>query len=111
MAAELDGSLFFGHVSSGESYAMTLGLVNPGEGTVAATIDLYREDGSLESSTTVTVPAHQRLIEALTNYFPGLAGQNRSAGYLRVTSEIGITGFVTIKTSNQMSIFSLSAQR
>jgi hypothetical protein len=111
LTARIESSLFFGHVASSESFAMNLGLVNPGDAPATVTVELDREDGTLESSATVTVPAHQRLNQALTAYFPGLEGQTRSTGYLRVTSETGITGFVTIRTGDQKAMFALLSQR
>ncbi len=110
LVAFMPDSMLFNHLVWNETYSMSLSLLNPNTTTATATIDLYNEYGTREHSVSVAIPARQRIVNDLTAFFPELEGQNRTTGYIRVTTDKGIAGFATIATRDMRSISALPAQ-
>ncbi len=110
LVSSLETAQVFSHVASDSVYFMGLSLLNPNPVDAVVDVDLYKADGSLDMSTTVTIPANQRLCRLLDQYFPQLAGQGRTSGYIRVTSDEGIAAFSAFGTQDLRSLSAIPAQ-
>ena len=100
LVQSLENSLLFAHVATNDTYFTGLAVVNPHDTDIFVVIDLFGADGRIEASTTQIVPPKGRTSRLLTQYFPALAGQNRSSGYIRVTANMGVAGFALFGTNN-----------
>ncbi len=92
--------MLFSHVASNDLYFTGLALVNTNNTEAAARIELYAASGALVSSTTQSLPARQRKSRLLTEYFPGIIGQDWSSGYIRVTTDKPVAAFSLFGTNN-----------
>lgn len=110
LVSSLETAQVFSHVASDDIYFMGLSLLNPNPVDAVAAIDLYKPDGSLDLSTTVTIPARQRICQLLYQFFPELAGQSRTFGYIRVTTDEGIAAFSAFGTWDLRSLSAIPAQ-
>jgi hypothetical protein len=104
------GSMVFSHVASNDTYFTGLALLNTGAREAAASIELYREDGTLAAVTTELIPARHRISRLLTQYFPALLGESWSSGYIRVTSDPGLIGFALFGTHDLSALSAVPAQ-
>jgi hypothetical protein len=102
---ELNRNVIFSHAASNGTYFTGIALLNPGSISTQATIDLYGADGTLEATVTTSVPAKSRKSRLLTELFPILVGQDRTAGYIRVTSDWPLASFALFGT-NSLSVLS-----
>jgi hypothetical protein len=90
LVSTLQQSLVLSHVASNDVYFTGLVILNPNSVDAHVKIDVYTSDGTLDRSTTQTVPAGHRISQVLTQFFPELAGQDRHSGYIRLTADIGV---------------------
>jgi len=111
LASTLDHSMVFSQVASNDTYFTGLALLNSGAQEAAATIEVYREDGTLAAATTEIIPARQRISRLLTQYFPALLGESWSSGYIRVTSDRGLAGFALFGTHDLSVLSAVPAQQ
>jgi hypothetical protein len=93
LVSSLKNAMVFSQVASNETYFTGLAILNPNDSYAMARIDLYRADGTLEATTTQILPARQRICQLMTQYFPSLAGQAWSSGYVKVTADRGLASF------------------
>ncbi len=100
LISRLRTSMLFSHVASNDLYFTGLALVNTNNTEAAARIELYAASGALVSSTTQSLPARQRKSRLLTEYFPGIIGQDWSSGYIRVTTDKPVAAFSLFGTNN-----------
>ena len=110
LVGELRSSIVFSHVASNETYFTGLALLNPDLNAAVATIDLYRADGNREASTVQIVPGKTRLSRVLTELFPDLVGQDRTSGYLRITSNVPLACFALFGTNSLSVLSAIPAQ-
>jgi hypothetical protein len=110
LVSQLESSLVFGQVASDQTYFTGLALLNPNYEDAVATVDIYKADGTLDDSITITIPARQRVSKLLTQFFPALLGQNRSSGHIRVTVDQGIAGFSVFGTHDLNCLSAVPAQ-
>ena len=92
-------------VASNATYFTGVAIVNPNESSVTATVDLYGSDGSLLNTLDQVIPAGQRKSQLLTEYFPGIVGQDLHSGYIKVTADKGVACFGVFGT-HDLSVLS-----
>jgi hypothetical protein len=100
LVSSLKNTMIFSQVASNETYFTGLAILNPNDSYAVARIDLYHADGTLEASTTQILPAKRRICQLMTEYFPALAGQAWSSGYVKVTADRGLASFSLFGTQN-----------
>ncbi len=100
LVSVLGKSAIFSHVASNSTYFTGLAILNPNQTPAFATIDLYGSDGMLAASTTVMIPARQRKSALLSEYFPGLVGQDWTSGYFRLTADNWVASFALFGTND-----------
>jgi hypothetical protein len=110
LVSSLQKSVIFSHLASDGQYFTGLAILNPADSDTLATIDLYGSDGTLEMSTTQTIPARQRKSRLLTEYFPALIGQNRISGYFKVTVFGEVACFALFGTRDLSVLSAIPAQ-
>jgi hypothetical protein len=110
LVSQLDVSLVFSDVVSNTNYFTGMALLNPNNDDAIVTIELYRADGSLYTSASLTIPAHQRISEVLTQMFPDTATQSINSGYIRVSANRGVAGFSVFGTNDMKVISAVPAQ-
>ncbi len=102
---QLQRSVLFSQVAVSQTYFTGIAILNPNTNNATATLDLYGTDGRIEASTVITIPGKQRTSMVLTEFFPGLAGQTRTSGYVKVTADKDIAAFALFG-SNDLSVLS-----
>jgi hypothetical protein len=110
LVGELKRSMVFSQLASDEDYFTGIALVNPGPGEVRAVIDVYDAEGNRAATGERVIPAHGRSTGVLTQYFPSLAGQNRSSGYIVVNADGDLAGFALFGTHGLTALSAVPAQ-
>ncbi len=110
LVANLAEEMIFSHVASDQTYFTGLAILNPNDEEVTAKIDLYKTDGSLDDTITVTISARNRLSKLLPQIFPSLVGQDRISGYIRVTADLPIAGYSVFGTHDRNAMSAVPAQ-
>jgi hypothetical protein len=110
LTATLEDSAVFGQVASDQTYFTGIAVLNPGTIDATVTLDVYRADGTLEATGSLQIPARQRVSRLLPQVVPGLVGQNRSSGYIRMTSNVPVSAFALFGTSNLSVLSAVPAQ-
>jgi hypothetical protein len=107
LVSTVQKAMVFGQVASGmvgdKSYFTGLALLNPTNADAQVTIELFDRDGRRVTSGTLTIPAGRRRSSLLTEYFPGLTGQNIGSGYIKVTSDRGLASFALFGSLEALS--------
>lgn len=57
------------------------------------------------------IPAGGRVTQLLTQYFDSLNGQNRSSGYIRVRTNLGVASYAVFGTKLGTSLSAVPAQQ
>jgi len=87
LVSNLRNSLLFGHVASNDTWYTGLAVINPNDEAVEVTIEVFKDGGPpSEFSKTLNLPANTRISGLLTEYFEEMAAQDRTSGYIRVTT-------------------------
>ena len=110
LESSLKKSVVFSQLASNDTYFTGLALLNPGSETAHATIEVFDQTGGLIVSATEEIPPLSRKSKLLTQYFPSLVGQNQSAGYVRVKSDLGMAGFALFGTHRLSALSAVPAQ-
>ncbi len=110
LVSALGNTLIFSHVASDATYFTGLAVLNPGMTDTMAAIDLFDASGNLTSTTSVLIPAGQRVSQLLTQYFPDLVGQSRDSGYIRIRSANGVAAFALFGTNGLSMLAAIPAQ-
>jgi uncharacterized repeat protein (TIGR02543 family) len=107
LVSSLRTAMVFGQVASGligdKSYFTGLAMLNPGGKDAHVSIELFDRDGRLVTSSSETIPAKRRKSKLLTEYFPGLTGQNIGSGYIKVTSDEALASFALFGSLEALS--------
>jgi hypothetical protein len=99
LASSLSNFAFFGQVVSDETYYTGIAVVNPQDTPVNVVIRVYQSDGSpAATSVFLTIPARQRSVGILTDYFPDLGTQ--SSGYMTIDGDQDFVSYVVFGTHN-----------
>jgi hypothetical protein len=105
LVSDLRTSMLFSHLASDNVYYTGIAIINPNAEEVSAVLTLYRSDGSVMASTTVSVPAGGRKSRLLTEFFPNLAGATVTSGYLQLTASLPVGAFSLFGT-HSLSVLS-----
>lgn len=84
--ASLDKTLYITGMQSNAGFRTNVGLVNRGTSDMSATLTLYDASGSSIGLANVTVPANNFQQQALSAYFPGIAGNAYDVLSMRVSA-------------------------
>ncbi len=99
LVSNLQKAIVFSHVASDAIYYTGLAIVNPNSTAAAATIDVFDSNGNRIASKVENIPAGRRKSQLLTQYFPDLVGQDRTSGYIHVTSDQRVASFALFGTN------------
>jgi hypothetical protein len=110
LVASLQNSILFSHMASSDRFFTGIAMLNPGDSAVTVTLDLYGSNGMMECTSTVAIPAMTRRSGVLTEFFPALAGMNRTSGYVRVTSDSPIAACALFGTRDLSALSAIPAQ-
>ena len=111
LVSELHSSLVFSHVASDSIWYTGLAIINPNADAAVATIEVYNANATREGgAATLNIPARGRTIGLLTDYFPALASQSRTSGYIKVTVSKPVAAFASFGTNNASVLSAIPAQ-
>jgi hypothetical protein len=110
LVSTLQQSVVLSHVASNASYFTGLAILNPNSADTTVQIQLYTAAGQLDTSVTKVIPAGHRISQVLTEYFPALAGQDRTSGYIKVIADNGIASFGVFGTTSLSVLSAIPAQ-
>jgi hypothetical protein len=110
LLAALQQSAVLSHIASDATYYTGLSILNPNTVDATVNIQTYTSGGQLDNALTQVIPAGNRISRLLTEYFPALAGQNRSSGYVKVTADRGIACFGVFGTKSLSVLSAIPAQ-
>jgi hypothetical protein len=111
LISTLQQTQVFSHVASDTgTWFMGIAVINPNSTNAAVTLAVYDKSGNLDRSATITVPAGGRESKLLTQYFPSLAGVDRTSGYVKLTSTQGVAAFALFGTQNLNVLSAIPAQ-
>jgi hypothetical protein len=100
LVTQLETSVIFGQLASNSQYFTGAAILNPNTSSVSATVEALDEKGVRIASRTDTIAAGARRSQLLTQFFPALASQSRSSGYLRVTTDRPVASFALFGTND-----------
>jgi hypothetical protein len=106
----LKTSLTFSQVASNDLYFTGIAVLNPNLNDASVTIELFSEDGHRIGQKVELVPGAQKVAKLVTEYFPSLVGQNRTSGYIRLTSSKPIASFALFGTNNLTVLSAIPGQ-
>ncbi len=105
LVSSLQDTVVFGQLASNATYFTGLAILNPNKTAAKVALEVFDENGGLLASGVLDIPAGHRVSQLLTQFFPGLVGQNRSLGYFRLTSDQKVASFALFGT-NDLSVLS-----
>jgi hypothetical protein len=98
LTAALNNAVVFSQLASDLTYFTGIAILNPNEPRANVTVEAFDAEGAAIVSRQITVNGRQRISQVLTEIFPQLADQNRSNGYVRLTSDQPIASFALFGT-------------
>jgi hypothetical protein len=110
LVGQLKTEMVFSQLASNDQYFTGLAILNPNVSQVTAHIEVYDEWGNIIASKDEPIAGGQRVAKLLIQYFPGLAGQNRGKGYIRVRTDGGVAGFALFGTQRLTALSAVPAQ-
>ncbi len=110
LVSTLQQSQVLSQVASNTTFFTGVAILNPNSTDATVRIDVYTSTGQLDQSLAQVLPAGHRMSRLLTDYFPALVGQNRSSGYIRVTSNQGVACFGVFGTTTLSVLSAIPAQ-
>jgi hypothetical protein len=110
LVGQLKTEMVFSQLASNDTYYTGLAILNPNATQVTAHIEVYDEWGNVIASKDEPIGGGQRVSKLLIQYFPALAGQNRSKGYIRVHTDGGVASFALFGTQNFTALSAVPAQ-
>jgi phosphodiesterase/alkaline phosphatase D-like protein len=110
LTASLQASAVFSQIASNDTYFTGLAILNPSDTEAAVTLEVFAADGTLQATTTETLRPRQRVSKLLTQFFPQLVGENRSSGYVRMTSDTAVASFALFGTHDLSVLSAVPAQ-
>jgi len=63
-----------------------------------------------DASASLTIPARQRIVRPLGRLFPQLERQKRTSGYVKLSADQGVAGFVLFGTRDQNTLAAVPGQ-
>ncbi len=110
LVSTLQQSQVLSQVASNGTFFTGVAIMNPNTTDATVRIDVYTSTGQLDQSVVLILPAGRRMSRLLTDYFPALVGQNRSSGYIKVTSNQGVACFGVFGTTTLSVLSAIPAQ-
>jgi len=111
LISNLHTSVVFSHVASNDLYFTGIAMLNTQADRLAAvTLELYAADGTLLQRKNEWLGARQSKARLLTEYFPSLAGQDRTSGYVRLISDLPIASFALFGTRSLSALAAIPPQ-
>lgn len=110
LVSALNTSMVFGQLASSDTWFTGIALLNPNGAAASTNIEVYDQKGALIGSRIESIGPGKRLSGVLTQLFPSLMGQSRSAGYIRVRADRGLAGFALFGTQNLSALAAVPAQ-
>jgi hypothetical protein len=84
--------------------------MNPNRAAVSATIEVFSDSGTLIASKVEVIGAGMRRSRLLTQYFPELRNTDINTGYIKVTSDMGLTGNAVLGSTDLSVMSTIPAQ-
>ncbi len=110
LVSGLESSVLFSHLASDAVYYTGIAILNPNDTDVTATLILCNDAGMSEMMVQERIPARQRISRLLTDYFPVLAGQNRTSGYVRLMVDRPVASYAVYGTKNLSILCAIPGQ-
>jgi IPT/TIG domain len=116
LVSNLQKDVVFSHAASeveagpGTKYFTGIAIVNPNSAMANVTIGLRNASGSLVVEKTEIIPARQRISKLLTQYFPGLEGQQIRSGYIMINSDQTVASFALFGDSGSKVLAAIPPQ-
>lgn len=105
LVSTLKDSMAFAQLASDATWFTGCAILNPHDEPVNALIDVFDYLGFRIASKMESIPAGQRRSRLLTEYFPELAGQDRTSGYFRILANKKLASYAVYGT-NTLSVLS-----
>jgi hypothetical protein len=100
----------FGQLASDGTYFTGVAVLNPGPASAVVTLAAFASGGAaLAPARSVTLAAGARRSGVVEEWFPALAGQNRSSGYVRLTSDTPVAAFALFGTRDLSALSAIPA--
>jgi hypothetical protein len=96
-------TMYVSQVASDDMYYTGMAILNPGNTDANLVLELFDKAGVLVTSAQERIPSLRRKSQLLTQYFPGLREQQVRGGYIRITSDTGLTAFALYGTRQALS--------
>lgn len=100
--------MIFSHVAQGSGLSTGLVLINPGSADANVTLQVFRSDGTINSSAELQVPAGGRIAGLLPDLLEGLGEQ--LGGYVKVDSDSDLVGLELFYADSLEYIAAVEAQ-
>jgi hypothetical protein len=110
LESNLKADVVFSQLASDDTYFTGVAILNPGDTSANVNISAYDENGNLIATKVESIGAGRRKSALLTEYFPQMAGDKRSSGYIRLRSDRGIAGFALFGTQRLTALSAVPAQ-
>jgi hypothetical protein len=110
LVAQLQRTMVFSQVASDQTNFTGLAILNPNDATAVARLELFREDGVMDASARITIPARQRISQVLPQIFLTLQRLNRTSGYIRITVDQGVAAFSVYGTNDLKTVSAVPPQ-
>ena len=111
LVSELETDMVFSQLATDQTYYTGLAILNPNAQAVTARVEVYDGNGVLVAGKDEVVVAGGRVSKLLTEYFGALVGQNRSSGYMRVRTNLGVASYAVFGTWAGTSLSAVPPQR
>jgi hypothetical protein len=106
----LSQNIVFSHIASDDKYYTGVAVVNPNWIDAHVTIECFSGDGKTMGTSTITIPANQRLSAVLTEIFPSLVGSPLYSGYFKISSDVGVASFSVFGTHDLQLLSAIPPQ-
>jgi hypothetical protein len=89
LVSRLDARVVLGQLASDAVYYTGVAILNPGDAAANVFLEVFDRNGTRVASKVETIPAKRRRSLLLTQYFPELAAQDISSGYVKISVAVG----------------------
>ena len=112
LVSTLLNRIIFAQLASDATWYTGIALLNPNSVQANAVISVYDPSGGTPKYTkTQVLPAGQRTVGVLTDFFPALKGVSLSSGFITVVSDQPLAGFALYGTKLTVDLAAVPAQK